>query len=183
MRRPMSMWRAAIILLPLSMATLACGGGSLGEGPGPDPKPRVLAAAVRQLVSVDHTFGTGPPPFTEYLLLSSIDPAAGHVGSNQDSPTRPLTAGERDAIAAAVAPFGPSRWIDDPERWRSEDLRPTIEGAVIIGVGEPEISDTSALVPMSLWCGGTCGTWLTYRVELVDGSWQVVGTEGPIAIS
>jgi hypothetical protein len=52
-----------------------------------------------------------------------------------------------------------------------------------LGVGEPTIDGNSALVPVSLWCGGLCGTWLTYRVELTDGTWSVTGIEGPVAVS
>lgn len=54
---------------------------------------------------------------------------------------------------------------------------------VIIGVGEPVFDQGDALVPVSLWCGGLCGTWLTCRVVLADGGWTVTGIEGSIAIS
>ncbi|MFN2487699.1 MAG: hypothetical protein ABR609_14035 [Acidimicrobiia bacterium] len=60
---------------------------------------------------------------------------------------------------------------------------PTIEGAVIVGVGEPVVEDDTGLVPVSLWCGGTCGTWFTYRLDLIDSSRVVTGIEGTIAIS
>ena len=141
----------------------------------------LLATALEQLVGEDHTFGEGPPPFTEYLIQSHLDPGAG-TGTG-DGTARPLTEAERSEIEAAVSAFGPVRWIDDPAEWRDADLQPTIEGAVILGVGEPRVDEETALVPVSLWCGGTCGTWLTYGLELVDGDWQVVGTEGPVAIS
>jgi hypothetical protein len=75
------------------------------------------------------------------------------------------------------------QWIDQAEDHRTDDLRPTVEGAVIIGVGEPILDRGAATVAVSLWCGGLCGTWLTYRVELVDGAWTVTGTVGPVAIS
>ena len=54
---------------------------------------------------------------------------------------------------------------------------------MIIGVGEPSFDGGTALGPVSLRCGGLCGTWLTYRIELMDGAGTVIGTEGPIAIS
>ena len=87
------------------------------------------------------------------------------------------------AIEGAIRPFGPVRWIDDAGEWQTDDLRPTIEGSAILGVGEPTIDGDIALVPVSLWCGGLCATWLTYRIDRIDGTWQVRGTEGPIAIA
>lgn len=151
--------------------------------PIPDAAPAILASAVEHLVAENHTFGDGPPPFTEYLVQERLDSFAGNPTGGAAGEQRLLGADERVAIEAALRGFGPVRWISDPDEWRTDDLIPTIDGSVIIGVGEPELSGDVALVPMSLWCGGLCGTWLTYRVELIDGSWQVTGTEGPIAIS
>ena len=145
------------------------------------PTGELMAAGLRQLVTVDHTFGDGPPPFNRYLVLDTTDPQAG-AGSG-DGRARPLTAAERDAIDAALDPLGLVEFINEPDDWRTPELVPTIKGSVILGVGEPTIEDGSALVPVSLWCGGLCGTWLTYRVELADGTWSVTGIEGPVAMS
>jgi hypothetical protein len=82
-----------------------------------------------------------------------------------------------------VSEHGTVRWIDDPTDWQGSDLTPTVEGAAILGVGEPVVEDQSGLVPVSMWCGGVCGTWLTYRLDLIDTAWVVTGIEGPIAIS
>ena len=51
------------------------------------------------------------------------------------------------------------------------------------GVGAITFDGDGALVPMSMWCGGLCGTWFTYRVAETDEGWVVVGVEGPIAVS
>lgn len=158
-------------------------------GPQPDPgseagqnSAHMMAAALVQLITVDHTFGEGPPPFTEYLIQTRTDPFAGNP-TGGGRPTRLLTPEERAAIETAIGAWGPVRWIEDPAQWRTEDLRPTIEGAVILGVGEPVVDGDTGLVPVSLWCGGLCGTWLTYRLNPVDGTWTVTGIEGPIAVS
>ncbi len=142
----------------------------------------MLAAAVTQLISTDHGFGDGPPPFTEYLVQSGTDPGAGSPPP-EGATSRPLTEAERAAIATAVADYGPLQWIADPADWQTVDLRPTIDGAAIIGVGEPTFAEGTALVPVSMWCGSVCGIWVTYRIELREGVWTVIGTEGPIAIS
>jgi hypothetical protein len=127
---------------------------------------------------------SGPPPFTEYLIQAGLNPYAGSPTGDAGTTVRPLTGDERAAIEAAVTPHGTVRWVDDPDDWRTDDLTPNVEGGVIIGVGEPTFDEGGALVPVSLWCGGLCGTWFTYRpAETGDGHWQVTGIEGPIAIS
>ena len=75
------------------------------------------------------------------------------------------------------------RWIDDPAEFRTEDLLPVIEGSGIVGVGEVAFDSDGALVPVSLWCGGTCGIWMHVRVVHQGGAWSVVGPEGTMMIS
>lgn len=169
------------LLLVVALLGTACGSGIASARP--DDNPQVLAAAVVELITKNHTFGDGPPPFTDYLIQSSLDPFAGVPTGDGETEVRQLTDDERAAIELAVEPFGLVRWIDDPGDFQTEDLTPTIEGAAIIGVGEPSFDGDEALVPVSLWCGGLCGTWLTYRLTLTDAGWQVAGTEGPIAVS
>lgn len=185
------------ILVALILAATACSNDGLGATPGTDPttapttsvsvdasaaSAEMMAAALQRLVTKDHTFGQGPPPFTEYLILSSTDPAAGSaVASGRIG--RPLTVREMETIAAAIGEFGPTQWIERAEDFIAPDLTPVVEGAAILGVGEPVIEGETGLVPISLWCGGTCGAWHTYRVNLIDGMWIVEGIEGPRAIS
>jgi hypothetical protein len=87
------------------------------------------------------------------------------------------------AIEDAVSEHGIVRWIDDPAEWRTPDLTPSVDGAAILGVGVPVVEDQSGLVPVSMWCGGVCGIWLTYRLDLINKAWVVTDIEGPIAIS
>ncbi|MDH5372791.1 MAG: hypothetical protein OEX97_07595 [Acidimicrobiia bacterium] len=169
------------LLLILTLIGTAC--ASFEPDSESDDNAQVLAAAVLELITENHTFGDGPPPFTEYLIQSSFDPFAGNPTGETTTEVRQLTATERSAIESVVEPFGSVRWIDDPAEWRTDDLTPTIEGAAIIGVGEPTFDNDEALVPVSLWCGGLCGTWLTYRLANADQGWQVTGIEGPIAVS
>lgn len=179
----------AAVVLCLALPLAGCGGdGASTPAAATTATPRddsaeVMAAAVKRLITRDHTFGEGAHRFAEYLIQDHIDPAAGAPDTPATEAGRPLTAGERAAIAGVVAPFGPYRFIADADAWRTRDLRPTVPGAVILGVGEPVIDDDTALAPVSLWCSGLCGTWLSYRVARVGGVWKVTGTEGPVAIS
>jgi hypothetical protein len=65
----------------------------------------------------------------------------------------------------------------------TEDLALTLEGSAIVTVGSIEHRADHSLVGMSLWCGGLCGIWLTYRLLNGPEGWTVTGTEGPIAVS
>lgn len=150
----------------------------------------MMAAALTQLVTKDHTFGQGPPPFTEYLIEVNTVPI--NLGASPDSPDavdeasdirRPLTGAERAAIESAISEYGPVRWIENPSDWQSPSLTPVVEGSAILGVDAPRFGRGVGFVSVSLWCGGVCGTWLTYRLVFSDGAWRVVGIEGPIAIS
>jgi hypothetical protein len=147
-----------------------------------DDRPALMAAALHHLVTEDHTFGDGPPPFSQYLVLARLDPQAG-AESDQPRDDRPLTAAERAAVEDEIRTLGPVRWIDDRDEWVTDDLEPTVDGAAILGVGEPTVDGDSALVPVSLWCGGLCGLWVTYQLDSDDGVWRVTGTEGPVTIS
>ena len=147
----------------------------------PDGTPQLMAAAMLQLVTNDNTFGDGPPPFTEYLIQAEFDPQAGS-GEGQTESARGLSDPQMAAIEAAISTFGPVTWIENADEGR-DGLTPKIEGSVILGIGEPEFDGDTALVPVSLWCGGLCGTWLTYTATLTDSGWVIDGIEGPIAIS
>jgi len=165
-------------VLAISLLTASCGASS----PSANDTAPVMAASLYQLVTVDNTFGGSPPPFTTYLIQTSTDPYAG-TGTESANPRRALTQDERDAIEAAIEPLGTVQWVDDPTEYQTSDLMPTVEGAAILGVGEPVFDSKGALVPVSLWCGGLCGTWFTYRLEDMSQGWEVTGVEGPRAIS
>lgn len=192
---------AALALAALTLG--ACGAGSIGDGSGStstleptttlapttttpaDNSPAIYAAALHELVTVDHTFGSGPAPFTVFLIQDYLDENAGNpTGGGGEN--RPLTDEEKDAIEAAIEDLGEVVWIDDPDEWRDEDgnMEATEdEYAVILAVGEIEYDDQGALAPVSLWCGSLCATWLTYRLVEQADVWDVTGIEGPVAIS
>ena len=171
------------MFLAFSVLVAACGSEESTGGDPASQTPEMMAAALVELITKDHHFGEGPPPFTEYLIQNRIDLSAGNATASASGPARRLTDAEREAVEQAVTEYGVVRWIDDPSDWVTPDLVPTIEGAAILGVGEPVIETDTGLVPVSMWCGGVCGIWLTYRLDLVDAVWVVTDIEGPIAVS
>lgn len=184
MRDRLKPMRIIGLAVAAGLVLVSCGGGEATTAQ-PTDSEAIYATALQTLVEEDNTFGGAGNPFTELLVQNRLDPTAGDptAGSGDQTDGRPLTHAEQDAIEAALTPLAPVRWIDDPEEFRTDDLRPTIDGAAILGVGAITFDDDGALVPMSMWCGGLCGTWFTYRVAPTDAGWEVVGVEGPIAIS
>ena len=180
----LSFMRAASFVLVFAILVAGCGDETtFGADSISSDTPEMMAAALVELVTEEHTFGAGPAPFTEYLIQTQIDPSAADPAASDEGPDRPLTNEEREAIENAVSTLSPVRWIDNPSDFQTGDLVPTIEGAAILGVGEPTIDGDTGLVPVSMWCGGLCGTWLTYRLDLINDIWTVTGIEGPIAVS
>lgn len=146
-----------------------------------DPTPELMGLALRDLLTEMSTFGSGHR-FAAVLVLTSTDEQAGTgmLGGT----ARPLTIDEQQTIESAIDGLTDDvRWVDDPGDWRTDDLMPVIPGSAIIGVGEVVFDDAGALIPVSLWCGGLCGTWFTWRAELTDGGWEITGVEGPVAIA
>ena len=172
------------MFLAFSVLVAACGTEeSTGGDPGASQTAEMMAAALVELITEDHGFGEGPPPFTEYLIQNRIDLSAGNATGSPSESARRLNDAEREAIEEAVREYGVVRWIDDPSDWITPDLVPTVEGAAILGVGEPVIEADTGLVPVSMWCGGVCGIWLTYQLDMIDAVWVVTDIEGPIAVS
>lgn len=169
----------AVLAIILSLIA-ACADDTKSTDPASD-SAAIYAVSLRQLVTDDNTFGGNGNPFSELIVQTNLDPGAGLGGPAGEA--RPLSDEERSAIAAALSPLAAMRWIDDPDEWRTPDLMPIVEGSAILGVGAITFDDDGALVPMSMWCGGLCGTWFTYRVAETDEGWVVVGVEGPIAVS
>jgi hypothetical protein len=172
--------RIVTLVVVSGLVLVSCGGEDPSAG-APSDSAAIYAASLVALVGDDNTFGGDGNPFTELLVQTSLDPNAGFDAPSAE--VRPLTDEERATIEEALSPLAPVRWIDDPAEWRTQDLRPTIEGAAILSVGGITFDDNGALVPMAMWCGGLCGTWFNYRVAESDTGWHVVDVEGPVAVS
>lgn len=125
-----NMKRLLLALIVVTLLAAACGNDTteIGSGDEPesttapegpaDPTPEILAAAAHQLVTVDHTFGSGPPPFTAFLVQEPIDPAAGTATAPDGTEARALNSEERAAIEQRLAPLGTVTWIADPDDYR-----------------------------------------------------------------
>lgn len=176
------MFRKVIAVVTGSLLVAACG---TDPPSGPDratAESAIHAAVVRQLVEFDNTFGPDYR-FTEVLIVGHVETHAGDP-TRQGEPGESFTAGRRSAIRAAVEHLAPVRFIDNRNDYIRQDvLQPTIPGSAIITVAPVEFDDRGATVGAGMWCGGTCGLWLTYRLSEEPDGWTVTGREGPWSIS
>ncbi len=163
------------------MLMSACGAGqgnpaTTTTAPGPSSPPgdawetEILVQATVHLLRNDTTFGQGHA-FPTVLVVDRLKDGT------------PLTADQIAALTTAVSSLSDVRFISSQDDFITDDLRPTIEGAAILTLGSPDIDGNEATIDMGMWCGGLCGIWLTYALEVGDAGWEVLGTVGPIAIS
>lgn len=171
-----------VTLLVLAGLMAACGGAA---APDPDASPAIYAAAIRQLYTVDHTFGE-PPSWPTLYVVTQTDDSVGTLEEAQ-SPPQTLTESERESIAKALSDLPMEVvWVASRDEAPISDAVGLVDegNAVIITLGNihPQ-EDGSVQVPASLYCGMLCATGMTYVVEQVDGVWQVTGTTGPVWMS
>ena len=134
----------------------------------------MLAAAVRQLLLVDHGFGDAPPPFTDVHVGSAL----GGLGGK---PLEPL---QLERIAVALNETGATtQYVDDPDGLILTLFDNTPEGAAVIIIDSLELLPGGAVIELHYWCASQCVVFVSYEVRSVDGEWAVTGFAGPIAMS
>lgn len=144
--------------------------------------PAILAAAALHLATDANTFGPGHR-FSQLFVVERVRGDAGNLYS-APRPVAPLTVAEKTAIEAVLAPLSPVSFGDAADEWRTDQLEFVDPDAAILILSPPEVIDeTTAHVSSHIWCGGVCGFWATFVVELIDGQWTVTGVDGPTAIS
>jgi hypothetical protein len=143
----------------------------------------IYSAVIRRLVTKDHTFGRAKSPFNHVYVVNGAVEKAGHV-TKEGEPGTPFSREVRDGIRAALdllpLDFVPDR---DSVLLGKYGAGGVMNQGVVISLGPIPPGGSKVEVENNLWCGSTCGQWLTYVLEWQDGTWRVTGTEGPYAIS
>ncbi len=133
----------------------------------------MLAAAVREMLTVNHGFSE-TPQFTEVYVGSAL----GGLGGE---PLEPL---QLERIAATVNEIGATaEYIDDPDALITGLFEKTPEGAAVVIIDSLELSSDGAVVELHYWCTTQCVVFVSYELASVDGEWTVTGLAGPIAMS
>ncbi len=133
----------------------------------------MLAAAVRELLTVNHGF-SDTPQFTDVYVGNAL----GGLGGE---PLEPL---QLERIAAAVNEMGATaEYLEDPDGLITELFEKTPEGAAVVIIDSLEVLPGGAVVELHYWCTSQCVVFVSYELASVDGEWTVTGLAGPIAMS
>lgn len=154
--------------------------GSTGEAP--IDETGILGAVIRQVYTVDDTFG-GQGNFATVYLLAVDDTEMGAIP--YASKARPLPAPVQQSILAALTDL-PSqfKWIASAgEAPRGENSVVQGNGAIVtIGKVRPQ-PDGTVHVAASIYAGMLAAGGQTYVLERQDGAWMITGTTGAAWIS
>ena len=146
----------------------------------------IYAAVIRRLVTRDHTFGRGPSPFLYVYVVNGAIETAGHaVGDHFGPASQTFPPRLREGLQRRLQDLPPLRFIrhGNDVRRGQQGMGGVKNDGVIISLGRIERNRGRVEVATGLWCGGTCGQWLTYVLERDVVGWRITGTTGPYAIS
>ena len=142
----------------------------------------IYALVVRQLYTVDHTFGQAPL-FPLVYLLRQTDDSVSASGAPSNSQT--IFPGDQQRIVSLLADL-PARfeWVDSRDDVALDSVGVVVDGGAMITLGNiNQQVDGSLHVPASIYIGSLAAGGQTYVLEAVDGVWQITGVSGPVWIS
>ena len=154
--------------------------GSTGEEPVDEAG--ILSAVIRQVYTVDDTYG-GQGNFTTVYLLAVDDSESGAIPYS--SKARSVPAVVQQAVLADLADL-PSHfeWIATAgEAPRDENNVVEGNGAIITVGNIRSQPDGGVHVPASIYAGMLAAGGQTYVLGLQDGIWKITGTTGAPWIS
>jgi hypothetical protein len=164
----------------------APGGAPSTPGSADEPaEAQIYAAVIRRLVTRDHTYGSAESPFKHVYVVDGAIPGAGSVRVGLGPAPQPFPDDVKVAIAERLEDLPPLDFITNPDSVRlgPEGISGVRNRGVIISLGPLEEVQEEIEVSTGLWCGGTCGQWLTYVLTRQGDRWKITGTTGPYAIS
>jgi hypothetical protein len=150
-----------------------------------DDQAAIYAAVVRQLYTVDDTFGGQGPDFPVIYIVQTTDDSVGDPNLPQlDS--QPIPDAVRSAVTAALADLPAEiHWVagraDVPLEQPGDRVK---DGGVEMTLGNIQVQpDGSALVSAQLYFAMLGAGGRTYVLKQVDGKWAITGTTGAEWIS
>lgn len=156
------------------------------EAAEPSTEAAIYAAVIRQIYTVDHTFGDNPPNWPHLYVLDATDDTVAGTGE-EDGNSQQLAGDVQQSISEQLADLPAElRWISSWDEVPIDDSNGEIDGGegVIVTLGNIyEQEDGSVHVPAGLHCGGLCAAGMTYVLEETGSGWMVTGFTGPMWIS
>jgi hypothetical protein len=145
---------------------------------------QIYAAAIRQIYTVDHSFGESPGWTLVYLVTTTDDST---MFDGPVAPAQTLSAELQQAITAGLSdlPFEVI-WVAGHDEVPIDSTNGQVAGGegIIVSLGNihPQ-DDGSVQLPFFMTCGGLCGIGKTYVLTQANGLWSVTGSVGPEIMS
>jgi hypothetical protein len=150
-----------------------------------DDQAAIYAAVVRQLYTVDHTFGDESPNFP-IVYLQATD-ATGMFDPNDPQPESHLPSEQVQSAVVTALDDLPAEfiWIENLDEVPLDSDTGGVEGnGAIITLGRNDLQeDGSVHIVASLYFASLGGTGMTYIVEQINGIWKITGYTGERWIS
>lgn len=177
-----------VILLASCAARGTGGTGADQGGPGrPSRESQVYAAVIRQLVLVDHGYGSADSPYeVVYVLNGPVRGAADPLSTMDElEPAAPFSSDLRDELLDQLSDLPPVEFVSSREAVTAgKPPGHVIKNGVLITLEPIQWTGTEgAVVGSSRWVNGLNGQWVTYVLSVTDSKWRVSGTKGPVSIS
>jgi hypothetical protein len=145
----------------------------------------IYTSVIRQLATIDDTFGGDLNPETLYVIKNTDD-SAGNPVEGQQSETRMITEDMQSDISSMLNDLPIEIvWIDRFEDAEFEETGFEVKrGGAIITLGNiyPK-EDGSVQVAGSIYIANLAAGGTTYILEKSSGSWEITGHSGPIWMS
>ena len=141
----------------------------------------IYAVVIRQLATVDDTFGGNLNPETLYVIKNTDD-SAGNPVEGQQSAARMITETMQSDISSMLNDLSVEiMWIDRFEDAEFEESGSEVKrGGAIITLGNIYLKeDGSVQVTGSIYIANLAAGGTTYILGKVDGSWEITGRAGP----
>jgi len=145
----------------------------------------IYAVVIRQLATVDDTFGGNLNPKTLYVIKNTDD-SAGNPVEGQQSDTRMITETMQSDTSSMLNDLSAEIiWVDRFEDADFEDSGFEVKrGGAIITLGNIYLKEGGSVqVAGSIYVANLAAGGTTYVLEKVNGAWEITGRAGPSWIS
>jgi hypothetical protein len=166
----------------MRLADPAQGAPSIKPVSTPWDPAEIYALVVRQLYTVDHTFGQAPL-FPVVYLLRQTDDSVSASGAPSNSQT--IFPGDQQRIVSLLADLPADFvWVDSRDDVPMDSIGVVTDGGAMMTLGNiAEQPDGSLHTPGGITIGSLAAGGQTYVLEAVDGVWQITGISGPVWMS
>ncbi|MFC1958794.1 DUF3221 domain-containing protein [Chloroflexota bacterium] len=141
----------------------------------------IYAVVIRQLATVDDTFGGNLNPDTLYVIKNTDD-SAGNPVEGQQSDTRMIAENMQSEISSMLKNLPMEIvWVDRFEDAEFEETGFEVRrGGAIITLGNIYLKEGSSVqVAGSIYIANLAAGGTTYILEKVAGVWEITGRAGP----